>query len=119
MSNNPENALQDKYFKISIQSDKWNVYLITDEDNHILDEGDYAETDFEAKELYFRKTTMQIVLHELIHVYIYYTYTNTANLSALQNEEMCAEVISWNWDKIAEHANKIYTSLQTLKNEKG
>lgn len=113
-----DKELKDKYFKVTINGDKWNVYLITDEDNHILEEDDYAETDFESKELYFRKTTMQIVLHELIHVYVYYTYTETANLSARQNEEMCAEVISWNWDKIAELAAKVFSGLESLKNEK-
>jgi hypothetical protein len=101
---NADITLKDKYFKITVSGDKWNVY--------------YAETNFESKELYFRKTTMQIILHELIHVYVYYTYTETADLTARQNEEMCAEVISWNWDKIAELAAKVFTGLQSLKNEK-
>jgi hypothetical protein len=110
--------LQDKVFKVSIHGHVWNVYLIEEHDHHILDEGDYAETDFEAKELYFRKTTFQIVLHELIHVFIFYTYTNTANLTALQNEELCAEVISWNWGLIDKLSLEIYNGLVDLKKYK-
>jgi len=107
--------LEDKYFKITIQGCHWNVYLIKEDDHHLLDDGDYAETDFEAKELYFRKTTLQIILHELIHVFIFYTYTNTDGLSVLQNEEMCAEVISWNWDTITKLSLEIYKGLKELK----
>lgn len=109
--------LEDKYFKVTVQGENWNVYLVTEDDHHILDDGDYAETDFEKKELYFRVTTMQIVLHEVIHVHVYYTYTNTANLTALQNEELMCELVSWNWDKIATTAAEVYNGLKQLKGD--
>lgn len=113
MSN--DKILTDKVFKVNIYGDTWNVYLVTEDDHQILDEGDYAEADFEKKELYFRKTTLQIVRHELIHAFTYYTFTDTADLSALQNEELMAELISWNWDKIADLSLNVYKGLETLK----
>lgn len=107
--------LEDKYFKVTIHGDNWNVYLVGENDHHILEDGDSAETDFEKKELYFRETSMQIVLHELIHCFVFYTFTNTCDLSALQNEELLAEVISWNWDKINVLASEVYNGLNELK----
>lgn len=110
--------LEDKYFKITINGDIWNVYLIEEDDHSILEDGEYGETDFDKKEIYIRKTTQQIVTHELIHAFVYYTYTNTCTLSALQNEELCAEVISWNWDKISLLRDEVYKGLQKLKEDK-
>lgn len=113
-----EKILQDKVFKVTIHGDVWNVYLIDEDDFGILEDGDYAETDFEKKELYFRKTTMQIVLHELVHAFVYYTYTDTADLTALQNEELVCEVTSWNWDKISELSCIVFEGLKKLKEDK-
>lgn len=112
-----EKILTDKVFKVTIQGDVWNVYLISEDDIGILEDGDYAETDFGKKELYFRTTTMQIVRHELVHVFVYYTYTDTADLTALQSEELMCEVISWNWDKVSELSAIIFDGLKRLKDE--
>jgi hypothetical protein len=100
--------LQDKVFKVVINDDQWHVYLITDGNDTILDEHDLAECDFKKREMYFRDTSKQIVTHELIHALMYYTFTETAGLTALQVEETMCELVSHNWHKI-EHLSSIIT----------
>lgn len=113
MSN--DKILQDKYFKIQIMGDDWSVYLISDNDNHLLDIDEYGSTSFENKEIYIRKATLQIITHELIHAFVYYSFTETCELTALQNEELMSEIISWNWDKLAKLRIEIYNKLMELK----
>ena len=106
--------LEDKVFKITINDDTWHVYAISEDDHAILEEGDYAETDFAKKELYIRKPSLQIIRHELIHVFVYYTYTETVGFTPLQTEELMCELISWNWDKINNLSILIKQQLEAL-----
>jgi len=109
--------LQDKYFKININGDPWSVYLVREDDTELLTEDEYGSTEFESKEIYIRKLTYQIITHELIHAFIFYTFTETAELTAKQNEEMGCEVVSWNWDKIAKLREEVYLGLIKLRDE--
>lgn len=109
--------LEDKYFKIKIKTEEWNVYLVPETDNHTVDEGSRAETVFQDKELYFKETNINTVRHELIHVYMHYTYTDTAELTALQNEEVLAEMLSYEWDNVDKTVKEVYKGLQKLKEE--
>lgn len=113
-----DKILEDKYFKVKIKLDEWNIYLVPESDNHIVDEDSRAETVFGDKEIYFKETTLNTVRHEIIHAYMHYTYTDTAELSALQNEEVMAEMLSYEWDNVDKTTKEIYKGLQKLKDEK-
>lgn len=106
--------LEDKVFSLTINDDTWHVYAIAEHDHDLLEEGDHASTSFEKKELYIRKKTLQIIRHELIHVLVFYTYTETVSFTPLQTEELMCELISWNWDKINKLSNEIYKQLGEL-----
>jgi hypothetical protein len=106
--------LEDKYFKIKIKGDDWNIYKIDYEDNYTLDDDSLAETTFENKEIHFKDTSLRIVRHELLHVFISYTYTDTANLTPLQQEEMFCEMLGYELDNFISITNIIFNKLKEL-----
>lgn len=106
-------------FTFKIFDDIWNAYLIDDEDNIVASEDSAAETDFEKQEIYFRSgdLTEIVVLHELFHAYIGYTYTENAQLSQIQMEEVCCTLFSMRHKQIIELAVDVYAELLKIRNE--
>lgn len=106
------------YFSIVVFDERWNIYLISESDEVTLEGAmSEAEIDFESKEIHFKKADLISVKHECWHLYKYYTYTNSANLDAEQEEEVSAEMFAHLNDKINKTAIEIYEKLRGLKNE--
>jgi hypothetical protein len=108
-----------EYFTKTICEDKWTFYLVDDDDNVIADEDAEAETDLEKQEVYFRRegVTLKTVKHEVWHIYMGYTYTDTANLDSLQTEEVSAQLYSNKDDKMRELSEEIYQKLVKLRDQ--
>lgn len=109
-----------KYFQKLIYDDLWTIYLSEEGDNVVIDEGSEAETDFELKEMYFRKSDLKesTVRHEVWHVFFAYTFTNTADLSSLQTEEISSELFSYQGKKIDKFSEEVYSELVRLRDTK-
>jgi hypothetical protein len=109
-----------KYISRVIYDDTWFIYLSEEKDDVVIDEGSEAETDFELKEIYFRKSELKLstVRHEIWHMFYSYTFTNTADLDSLQMEEVTAELFAYQGKKIDKLADEIYTELRKLKDTK-
>jgi len=110
--------LEDKYFKIKIKNDPWNIYLVPESDDTIVDEDSRAETVFKDKEIYFKETDIYTVRHELVHAYNHYCYVDAAQLSQLQTEEVLCEMLAYEWDNITKTIDEVYKGLQKLKEDK-
>jgi hypothetical protein len=115
-TNNKE--LQDKYFKVSIKGDDWNIYLIAEDDNDTVEEGDIAVTKFSDREIYFKGTSILDIKHEVFHVYFGYCYVETANLTQGQVEEISCELYSHEEEKMKRTSLEIKAGLDKLVNEK-
>lgn len=113
-----DKILEDKYFKIKIKGDNWNIYLIRESDNDVIDEGDIAVTRFSDRELYFKGTSELDIAHEVFHVYFGYCYIETANLMQGQMEEVACELYSHERHNMDKTIKDIETGLQKLKDEK-
>lgn len=109
-----------KYFQRTIYDDTWTFYLSEEGDNVVISEGSEAETDFELKELYFRKSDLKesTVRHEIWHLFYSYTFTNTADLNSLQMEEVTAELFSYQGKKIDKLSEEVYSELVKLRDTK-
>lgn len=104
-------------FSFKIYDDLWNAYLVDDDDNVIAGEDAAAETDFEKQEIYFRNSDLNkiIVLHELFHAFVGYTYTENANLSQTQMEEVCCTLFSNKWKSIVELSAVVYDEMIKIR----
>jgi hypothetical protein len=109
-----------KYISRVIYDDTWFIYLSEEKDDVVIDEGSEAETDFELKEIYFRKSELKLstVRHEIWHLFYGYTFTNTADLDSLQMEEVTAELFAYQGKKIDKLADEIYNELLQLRDNK-
>lgn len=107
------------FFRYTINEDKWQIYLIDDDDNVIADEDAGAETDFEKQEMYFRKSdlTLEIVMHELFHVYFGYLYLrHTQDIELSDIEEIMAALFAAKAQRIIQRSEEIYKKLIELRN---
>ena len=106
------------YFKQQFNEDDWVIYLIDDDDNIIADEDAGAETDFEKKEIYFRKSdlTLEIVMHELWHVYFGYCYLrHTENIGLNDLEEITCALFAAKGQKIITRSEEIFQKLTQIR----
>lgn len=108
------------YFKKTIYDETWNFFLVDDEDNVIAGEDAEAETDADKKEVYFRRegVTIGTVRHELWHVFKHYCFTHSASLTAHQEEEISAELYSYQGKRIDKLAEEILEELIKLRDQK-
>ena len=110
------------FFKYTINEDEWTIYLIDDDDMVISDEDTAADTDFSKKELYFRKgdLALNIVMHELWHVYFGYCYlTDTSELSLSDMEEISAALFSDKGIRMIDRSKDMYNKLLELRESHG
>ena len=106
------------FFKVKFNEDDWCIYLIDDDDDTIIDKENEAETDFEKKEIHFRKSGINIVnvSHELWHVYFNYCYlSDTTEISLGDMEEITAALFSQKGAKILERSLEVLNGLNDLK----
>lgn len=105
------------FFTFTVNEDKWHCYLVSDEDNVIVDEDSMAETDFSKKEIYVRSgdVTLEVLLHETWHIFFGYTCSATADLTHHQTEELSAELFAMRGQRILDCAKEVYDKLKQLK----
>ncbi len=108
------------YFKTVIKGDNWNFYLVEDDDNVVADSEDAAVCEFDKKEVYFRRTEIDIinVRHEVWHIYIGYCYLQTASLDSAAFEEITAELYAHEGEHISSKSKEILSNLLKLKDKK-
>lgn len=108
------------FFKYTINEDEWNIYLTDDDDNVVSEEGSAAETDFDSKEIHFRRGEVELrtVMHELWHVYFGYCYLDdTTELSLGDTEEITATMFADKAEKIIARAKDIHNKLLELRDK--
>jgi hypothetical protein len=93
-----------EFFTITIFDDSWNIYKLPESDNVLLDDEDAeAEIDYFNKEIHFKRSDLDSVAHELWHLFKHYTFTENANLTATQEEEVSATI----WERRRYHMIKL------------
>lgn len=106
------------FIKYSFNEDEWTIYLTDDDDDGLTD--GQAEVFFDKKEVYIKRgnLTLRVVKHELFHVYFAYCYTDSANLDALQVEEICSSLFEDKSEAMELRAKDIYKKLKVLRDTK-
>jgi hypothetical protein len=109
----------DRAFRLKINDDRWEFYLITEEEADELDEdtGFKAMTQTEEKCMFFVEgsTTKNIITHELFHLYVSYFHLDSANINLEMFEEIVAEFLEMNLEKFIRVRNKIYNKFKKLE----
>lgn len=107
------------FIKYTFYDDVWTIYLIEDDDLVASEEGTAAEVMHEKKEIYFRKDELRlnIVLHELSHVYFGYCYVMDANLDQHQLEEVAASMFADRAEIMLDKAKDICHKLKELRDK--
>ena len=107
------------FFKTKIYDDEWCIYLIDDEDEVISDKDAAAEVRHEKKEIYFRRSELRlnIVNHEIWHVYFGYCYLDSAGLDMHQTEEVSSSLFADKGATMIYKANEIYLKLLELRDK--
>ena len=107
-------------FEIKILDIKWKVVLL-DEEEYIKQHGDdaAAHTSEAYREIVFNEEELNLinVKHELWHAYRYSMCTHAAGLSALQEEEISAELFATRGDAMNRLARKVHKELKEYGSE--
>ena len=117
MQEDKSKHLPDSWFKTSINGDEWTIYLAEDEDDVIADDGSAAETDFASREIYVRKSDLDlnVVRHELWHAFAGYTYLEDTDISVANCEEVAACLFADRGSLIINKADECYKRLCELR----
>lgn len=110
------------FIKYTFNEDEWAIYLTDGEDIVLLGENTEAEVHFDKKEIYFSKDSLSlnIICHELWHVYFGYCYTSDASLEYNQLEEISSSLFADKGERMINTAKDIFKQLKKLKdNNKG
>jgi hypothetical protein len=110
------------HFVTQINGDDWNIYLIPDHDEVIADETAAAATDFEKREMYFRRGEISLACarHEVFHAFAGYCYLgDTTSILISDVEEIFAALISDRGERIVEKSVEIYNKLVIIRNHTG
>lgn len=104
------------FIKETVGYDEWTIYLI-DADDDVLGLDADAEVLFEKKEIYFRRNELRlnVVLHELWHVYFGYCYLSDASLDMHQCEEISSSLFADRGEGIVIKGKDIYNKLKSLR----
>jgi hypothetical protein len=108
------------YFKYSFNEQEWTLYLIDDLDEVIADESTAAEVKFFDKELYIRRSHINLtnILHEIWHVYFGYCYLkDTVEMSLHDIEEVSASLFSDKAESMIETAKILLAKFNELKDK--
>ena len=106
------------FIKYTFNEEEWCVYLTEDDDDDLTD--GQAQVFFDKKEIYVKRgsLTLRVIKHELFHVYFAYCYTDSANLDAVQVEEICASLFEDKGEIMDARAKDIYKKLKVLRDTK-
>ena len=113
----------DRSFTFKLNEDTWEAYLLTDEEATDLDEqlhdtktGFRALTASDTKCLFLVEdsVTKNIITHELFHIYVYYLYLDSADVTLRQFEEILAEFFEETLDKFIKKRNSLYNRFKKL-----
>jgi len=109
----------DRSCRMKIQDDWWEIYVITDEEAHELDEDGFraltlTKEDGQCMIFVEGNVTKNIVAHELFHLYVSYFNLESADLDTDAFEEIVAEFLENNMDKFIRIRNKIYNKIRRL-----
>ncbi len=114
----------DRSFTFKINDDRWEAYLITEDEAEELDmkkhdngEGFGALTSPDDRSLFVVEgfVTKNIITHELFHIYVSYFHINSANITVDQFEEITAEFLEATLDKFIKKRNYIFKKFQELE----
>lgn len=114
----------ERKFKMSINDDIWQFYLITEEEANELDEklhdqkdGFRGLTDVENKCVFIQEghVDKSTIGHELFHVQVDYFNLSSADLDIDSFEEVVAVYLERNLDKFVRIRNKIYKRYKKLE----
>lgn len=102
--------------KINIRGKDWTIELHTEEDFNDKHEGCTAITETTDRIINFHNgdLTLQTIIHELIHAYHAAGYTNSADLTLDQQEEIFAELFSEFGIQIIKDARKMRKILKEM-----
>jgi hypothetical protein len=105
---------------IPIRGREWKVYLLGAEDYSDLHEGDSAAiTDLTNKEIHFQVDYLDLatVIHELCHAYFAGSYSNSANPTPDQVEELFCEMMGEFGSEIIRVSRKLRKALRELEED--
>lgn len=102
------------HFTITVYGEIWNVYKVDLNDDVLLDEESDAEISLTNREIYIKKPDLVSIRHELFHLYLDYTYTSSAKLTAEQMEEISCDIYAYKGEEIGKLANDILAKLKEL-----
>ena len=120
-SDNTERHLPDEWHQTQINGDLWTIYLAADDDDVIATEDAAAETDFVSREIYVRRSELElsVILHELWHAYAGYCYLgDTTDMTIADAEEVAAALFADRGATMSAKANEIYGALVAIRNGK-
>ena len=112
----------DRSFKMRINDDPWEIYLLTEEESEEIDQELNGENDgfraltltkFDGQCMFFVEgsITKSVITHELFHVYVSYMHLDSSGIDIDSFEEIIAEFLENNIDKVIKIRNKIYNRL--------
>lgn len=117
-----EKPAPDEWYPAQINGDIWNVYLVEDDDEVIAGESSSAETDFPNREIFVRRSSVEltVILHELWHAYAGYCYlAHTENISIDDAEEVAAALFSDRGQTMLAKGVEIHQALLKLRDAHG
>jgi hypothetical protein len=81
----------------------------------MMDEGSEAETNLDSRELYFKATDFDTVLHEVVHIYFRGTYIRyTSNMDVADFEEVAVSLFADRGKLMIQQAEEIRAKLRAL-----
>ena len=116
----------DRAFKIKLFDDMWECYIVTEEEALELDDqlndsddGFRALTVAGIRCLFIHEehVTIDIVTHELIHIFYLTQRIDSANLNLDQQEEIFAELFEHGFDKFSKTRKRLYKKFAKLQGE--
>lgn len=110
--------MKNKQFSIIINSDKWIVMLMDDDQfDHRIDHNTLGITYPKERIVVFREQQIKkwIVTHEITHAYFSYTYFDSAaKVRTSDAEELICEFVSDRVEDIRRTSNDVFRKLKKL-----
>lgn len=100
-----------KKLKITVLDNHWTVRLLTPmgyKRLHGVDSAAITDTEKKTVDLQNGFVSLFVIRHELFHVYVDATMTNSTDLTADQMEEISANIIGTHGEKMIEQGNEIF-----------
>lgn len=104
-----------KHFTYQILGDNWNVYLVSEGDDITMDGDADAETNLDSRELYFKASDLDTVIHEICHIYFRATYTRFTEIPVADMEEIAVALFADRGELMISQAKDIQRKLKELK----